>query len=127
MPGTNTELASVSQDLTALVPGSEYTLDFDYSVPYSSAVNDGVDSPCSLSIYLGGESIPDFIEYLGSAQPAWGRVQGLTFVPPCSDSTLLFDWDCSGLEDGMETDFAIDNVILTGSSCGPSSPTTTAP
>jgi hypothetical protein len=117
----------VSQDLTALVPGSEYTLYFDYSVPYSSAVNDGVASPCSLSVYLGGDGIADLIGFLGAAQPAWGSVRGFTFVPPCSDSTLLFGWDCSGLEDGMETDFAIDNVSLTGSSCGQSSPTTTAP
>ncbi|ETI20536.1 hypothetical protein G647_08573 [Cladophialophora carrionii CBS 160.54] len=125
--GTNEVLPSVSQDITGLVAGELYSLNFDYSISYSSASNNGGASPCYLSFFLDGEGEPQLIGYLGPAQPAWASIWNVGFIPPCSDSTLVFSWDCSGLPDGTRIDFAIDNISLTGSKCGPAQPTITIP
>lgn len=107
----------MSQDITNLLPGEFYTLDFDYSIPYSNVDVAEVSGFCYLSFTLGGVGEPQLIGYHGPAQPAWGHLGGLDFIAPCAEDTLLFTWDCSELADGEEIDFTIDNVSLTGGEC----------
>ncbi|EXJ54371.1 hypothetical protein A1O7_09710 [Cladophialophora yegresii CBS 114405] len=125
--GTNAALPALSQDLTGLIAGEPYSLGFDYSFPFSSTDVTGRSGPCYLSVTLSGEGESQLIGYLGSAQPAWGQFRNLGFIAPCSDSELVFSWDCSALQDGERVDLAVDNISLEGSKCGPAQPTITVP
>ncbi|OAP60156.1 hypothetical protein AYL99_05158 [Fonsecaea erecta] len=118
--GTPGSISTVSQNLTELVPNSDYTLTFDYAVPVASNPNLGSGndfSQCALQYQIGDSSYPDQIDYYGSQPSSWGSAPGLAYTVDCSEVLLTLIWDCSQLLAGDEIDFAIDNIDFTGGQC----------
>ncbi|KAJ9611285.1 hypothetical protein H2200_004468 [Cladophialophora chaetospira] len=117
----------MSQQIAGLVPGTAYTLGFDYSIPFSNEEEDPLAIPCSLLVSLGGNPpLPGVVLYRGPARPAWVRVDDVPIVAGASNNILEFGWDCSELGPSERVDFTLDNVVLERAYCVPPNPSSTS-